>query len=52
MPAAVLEMREAVRLRPDAAEAHYNLAVMLQRLGHIDEARTELEQARRLGINR
>ena len=52
VPAAVLEMREAVRLRPDAAEAHYNLAVMLQRLGRDAEARTELEQARRLGITR
>ena len=38
-----------MRLAPDNAAAHHNFAVCLYNLGRIEEARTELEAARRLG---
>ena len=41
-------MREAIRLKPDYAEAHANLALMLEETGAIAEARARLEEARRL----
>ncbi|PYU86650.1 MAG: hypothetical protein DMG08_29455, partial [Acidobacteria bacterium] len=36
--AAAIEFQEAVRLRPDYAEAHYNLGVALEALGELGQA--------------
>jgi Flp pilus assembly protein TadD len=38
MPEAVAELRRAVHLRPDFAQAHDNLGVALAELGNLDEA--------------
>jgi len=46
--AAVLSLREAVRLAPKNPQAHYQLALALERTGAHEEARTHLEEARRL----
>jgi tetratricopeptide (TPR) repeat protein len=40
--------REALRLRPDSAGVHYGLAVVLWRLGRVDEAVLEAERSLRL----
>jgi Flp pilus assembly protein TadD len=44
-PRAQAEFREAVRLKPRYAEAHYNLALALHQEGKEAESRTELEKA-------
>ena len=36
---------QAFRLKPDYAEAHYNLALALQKEGKETEAKAELEKA-------
>jgi tetratricopeptide (TPR) repeat protein len=41
--AAASDFRAALRIAPDAAPAHYNLALSLIRLGDVDEAIHELE---------
>jgi len=46
--AAIEKFREAVRLAPDNAQAHYQLALALRRAGRQDEARAEFTAARRL----
>jgi Flp pilus assembly protein TadD len=46
--AAIARFREAVRLAPDNAEAHYQLAMALRRTGALEESRRELQTARRL----
>ena len=46
--AAIVRFREAIRLAPNNAQAHFQLALALQRSGHRVEARTEFEAARRL----
>ena len=45
---AVAQLREAVRLAPDNAQAHYQLALALQRTGARTEARTHFAEAQRL----
>src|SRR6266852_2718928 len=45
LPEAVAELRQAVHLRPDFAQAHHNLGVALAELGHLDEAALCLRQA-------
>lgn len=45
---AITHVREALRLRPDHAEAHNTLGYAMQRLGRFDEARRHYEDARRL----
>ena len=45
---AVSEFREAVRLKPDLAEAHGNLAIIYAKQGRIAEARTAYATAVRL----
>src|SRR5205085_6838954 len=45
---AVQKFREAVRLAPDNAQAHYQLALALRREGRNEEAAKELAAARRL----
>ena len=40
--------REAIRLKPDYAEAFYNLGSVLNELGRFDEADQALDEARRL----
>jgi Tfp pilus assembly protein PilF len=45
---AILSFREAVRLAPDLAQAHYELALALRRQGAGDEARAHFEAARRI----
>jgi Tfp pilus assembly protein PilF len=39
------EFSKAVHLKPEYAEAHYNLALVLQKEGKQGEARAELEKA-------
>ncbi len=46
--AAVAPLREAVRLAPKNAQAHYQLALALARTGAREEARAHVEEARRL----
>ena len=41
-------VREALRLKPNHAEAHNTLGYAMQRLGRLDEARRHYEEARRL----
>ncbi len=43
--AAQAEFRQAIRIKPRYAEAHYNLALELHRVGKEDEARSELNKA-------
>ena len=45
---AIARFREAVRLAPEDAQAHYQLALALRRTGAAREARAEYETARRL----
>jgi Flp pilus assembly protein TadD len=45
---AVASCREAVRLAPEDAQAHYQLALALRKSGARQEARRELAEARRL----
>ena len=40
--------REAIRLRPDFARAHFNLALALQKLNNDDAAKLEFDEAQRL----
>ena len=47
-PAAIAQFREAIRLAPDNADAHYALGVALQQAGAAAEAREHFEQARKL----
>jgi len=46
--AAIAKFREAIRLAPDNAQAHFQLALALRRIGHQDEASREFDTARRL----
>ena len=46
--AAVEELKTAIFLWPDYADAHYNLGVALTRLGHAGEAREHFDAAARL----
>ena len=45
---AVAKLREAVRLAPDNAQAHYQLGLALQQTGARAEARTHFAEAQRL----
>ena len=45
---AIAQFREAVRLDPDNAQAHFQLALALRRRGALAESRKELQAARRL----
>jgi tetratricopeptide (TPR) repeat protein len=47
--AAMPLLRKAVQLQPRAYEGHFLLGSALNRLGQFEEARTELEQASKLG---
>jgi tetratricopeptide (TPR) repeat protein len=46
--AAVVQLREAVRLAPDNAQAHYQLALALAKSGAQEDARRHMADARRL----
>jgi Tfp pilus assembly protein PilF len=46
---AIAEYREALRTDPGYAAAHRNLAVALEKLGRMAEARAELEAAEAAG---
>jgi Flp pilus assembly protein TadD len=45
------EYEEAIRLRPDNANAHYNLALALEALGQFVRARQEFEAYLQLSPN-
>ncbi len=45
---AAASYRQALRLKPDYAEAHNNLGVVLKELGQLDEAVASYQQALRL----
>jgi tetratricopeptide (TPR) repeat protein len=47
LPDAIGEYEQALRLKPDYAEAHYNLGVALARLGRLSQAVGHWEQALR-----
>ena len=51
LEAAVVAGREAIRLKPDAASAHANLARALLRQDKLDEAIAELRTVKRLEPN-
>ncbi|MBN1762821.1 MAG: tetratricopeptide repeat protein, partial [Methanomicrobia archaeon] len=42
------EYKEAIRINPDYAEAHGNLGILYSQTKRVEEARKELETARRL----
>ena len=42
---AVAEFREATRLKPLYAEAHYNLALALRQAGKDEDSRSEFDKA-------
>ena len=46
--AAIASFREAITLAPDNAQAHFQLALALRRVGKPEEARAEFEAAKRL----
>jgi Flp pilus assembly protein TadD len=46
--AALTSLRDAVRLAPDNAQAHFQLARALEQAGNANEAREQYDQARRL----
>ena len=46
--AAQSAFREALRLKPTYAEAHYNLGLALRQSGNSEESRTEIEKAYQL----
>ena len=48
MDEAIAEYRQAIRIKPDDAEAHSNLGVALQVKGQLDEAIAECREAIRL----
>ena len=48
VPAAIAKFRDAIALAPDNAQAHFQLALALRRVGKPEEARAEFEAARRL----
>lgn len=45
---AVEQLKEAIRLRPNLAEAHYTLMTVYRKLGRLDEAKIEEENFRRI----
>lgn len=48
-PAKALEhLNEAIRLKPNLAEAHYSLTIAYKKLGRDEQARAELDAVRRL----
>lgn len=46
--AALKNLEAVLEAKPDFAEAHYNVALIQERLGKIDAAKTHLEKARQL----
>jgi len=48
VPGAIARFREAVRLAPGNAQAHYQLAIALRRTGALEASRREFQTARRL----
>ena len=48
MDEAIRQFQEALRLKPDYAEAHNNLGIALARKGQIDEAISQFQEALRL----
>jgi protein O-mannosyl-transferase len=48
---AMIHLTEALRLKPDLAEAHYNMGLGMHRLGRLDEAIAAYRQALQLKSN-
>ena len=42
-PASIHEYEEAIRIKPDTMNAHYNLAVVLEKAGQVERARQEYQ---------
>jgi len=51
MPEAMEHYEEALRIKPDYAEAHYNLGVALYQAGRVSEAVEQFEQVLRINPN-
>jgi eukaryotic-like serine/threonine-protein kinase len=47
-PGAIAQFREALRLAPDNAQAHYALALLLEQAGALAESRRHFAEAKRL----
>ncbi len=45
---AIAHYQQALRIKPDYADAHYNLGIALARAGRIPEAIVQYEQALRI----
>jgi Flp pilus assembly protein TadD len=45
---AVEQLNDAIRLKPNLAEAHYSLSIAFKKLGRQEQARAELDAVRRL----
>jgi Flp pilus assembly protein TadD len=45
---AIVQLREAIRLKPDASAAHYHLAAVYRKTGQASKAEAEYNQVRRL----
>jgi Flp pilus assembly protein TadD len=43
--------RQALAIRPDDLNAHYNLAIALQQEGQLEQAAREFEEARKLKLD-
>jgi len=47
VPEAIGHYEQALRIKPDYAQAHYNLAAALERVGRVQEAIQHYQQALR-----
>ncbi len=48
LPEAIVQYEQALRIKPDIAEVHYNLGNALARVGRVPEAIVQYEQALRI----
>jgi tetratricopeptide (TPR) repeat protein len=48
MPEAIEHLEQALRIKPDLPEAHYNLGIALEKAGRVPEAIQHYKQALRI----